>query len=117
MPPLERCYEIEENLRRLFIQIEEPSNADERVAAQAMTAAAAVSKAVLRNEDLPKESAVSVLCRAILERAAVYPFPVPDDDADETFDNVWGPTPKIEAAQGLMNLVWSQGFDERLKEF
>jgi len=116
VPPLERCYEVEENLRRLFIQIEEPSNADERVAAQAMTTAAAVSKAVLRNEDLPKESALSVLCRAILERAAVYPFPVPDDDADETFDNVWGPTPKIEAAQGLMDLVWSQGFDEKLKD-
>ena len=50
VPPLERCYEVEENLRQLFHQIEEPSNADERVVAQAMTTSAAVSKAVLRNE-------------------------------------------------------------------
>ena len=116
VPPLKRCYEVEENLRQLFHKIEEPSHADERVVAQAITALAAASKAVLRNEDLPKESALSVLCRIILEHAAFYPFPAPADDADETFDSAWGPTPKIEAAQGLMNLVWSQGFDERLKE-
>jgi KaiC/GvpD/RAD55 family RecA-like ATPase len=115
VPPIERCYAVEENLRQLFHQIEEPSIADERVVAQTMATSAAVSKAVLRNEDLPKESALSVLCRVILERAAVYPFPVPADNADETFDSAWGSTPKIEAAQGLMNLAWSQGFDEKLK--
>ena len=116
VPSLERCYEIEENLRQLFKQVEESSNADERVVAQAMTTSAAVSKAVLRNENIQKESVLGLLCRTILERAAVFPFPVPAENADETFDNAWGPTPKIEAAQGLMNLVWSQGFDERLKE-
>jgi hypothetical protein len=116
VPPLDRCYEIEENLRQLFSMIKEPSKADERVVAQAMTTVAAVSKAILRNEDLPKGSTLSVLCRSILEDAAVYPIPVPKDDADETFDNAWGPTPKIEAAQGLMNLAWSQGLDEKLKD-
>ena len=102
MPPLSCRYEVEENLRQLFHKIEEPSHADERVVAQAITALAAASKAVLRNEDLPKESALSVLCRIIL---ANMPLSIRFQRLRmmlmKHFDSAWALTPKIEAAQGL----------------
>jgi KaiC/GvpD/RAD55 family RecA-like ATPase len=116
VPSLERCYEVEESLRELWNEIQNPASADERVLAQAVTASAAVAKAIVRNESLPKDSSLSALCRVALERAAEHPFPVPPDDADDTFNSVWGPTPKIEAAQGLMDLAWTQGLDVSLRE-
>jgi hypothetical protein len=116
VPPLERCHDVEENLRELLKQNENPGSADGRVVAQAVTASAAVAKAIVRNENLAKDSSLGMLCRLALERAAEHPFPVPTDDADDTFDNAWGPTPKIEAAQGFMDLAWNQGLDATLKE-
>lgn len=53
----------------------------------------------------------------VCEVGATHPHPEPSKNADANFDRpMWSPTPKIEAAQGLMRYVARFGMDEEARE-
>jgi hypothetical protein len=96
--------------------VTQTTDADERVIDDLFTSIAAVAESIVKNEKLGVGSAVVSLSRKILAKAAVYPRPEPSEKADENFDMpAWGPTPKIEAAQGLMHVVSNWGLDNELE--
>ena len=96
--------------------IEQNMTADERVVTDALTTTAAVAKAILRNKEFAEDAEAVMRCKAIITTAADYPLPLPREDADVNFDRpAWSPTPKIEAAQAVMNYLGNWGTDERMK--
>jgi hypothetical protein len=96
--------------------VAETVDADEQVIDDLLTSIAAVAESIVKNAKLDVGSAVMRLCRKVLAKAAVYPRPEPPEKADEDFDMpAWGPTPKIEAAQGLMHLANNWGLDNELE--
>jgi hypothetical protein len=106
LPQLENAYEI----------VKTTVGADERVATNIFTSLTAVAESIAKNDKLREDSAAIKLCREILTNAAVYPHPEASDTADEHFDRpAWGPTPKIEAAQGIIHLVHNFGLDSELQ--
>jgi len=108
--------EILDNLWKAYELIERNKTADERVVTDAFTTIAGVAKAILRNKEFAEESEAIVRCKSIVTSAAEYPLPLPREDADTNFDRpAWSPTPKTEAAQGVMNYLGNWGTDDRLK--
>lgn len=106
LPQLENAYEI----------VKTTVGTDERVATNVFTSLTAVAESIAKNDKLREDSAAIKLCREILTNAAVYPYPEASDTADEHFDRpAWGPTPKIEAAQGIIHLVHNFGLDSELE--
>jgi hypothetical protein len=116
IPSREECENILPALQAAVDTVTETGDADERVIDDLFTSIAAVAESIVKNAKLDVGSAVVSLCRKILVKAAVYPRPEPSEKADENFDMpAWGPTPKIEAAQGLMHLVGNWGLDNELE--
>lgn len=116
MPSKEDADSINEMLWNTYQLVQQSPTADERVVTDALTATAAVAKNILRNREFTEEDDVIAKCKAILAVAAAYPLPLPREDADSNFDRpAWSPTPKIEAAQGVMNYLGNWGTDEQMK--
>jgi len=103
-------------LRAAFDAVTQTADADERVIDDLFTSIAAVAESIVKNAKLDVGSAALSLSREILVKAAVYPRPEPSEKADENFDRpAWGPTPRIEGAQGLMHVVSNWGLDGELE--
>lgn len=116
VPSFEACESIFPALQAAVDAVAETGDADERVIDDLYTSIAAVAETIVKNAKLDVGSAVMTLCRKVLAKAAVYPRPEPSEKADENFDMpAWGPTPKIEAAQGLMHLATNWGLDSELE--
>ncbi|MFZ3215133.1 MAG: ATP-binding protein [Candidatus Acidiferrales bacterium] len=116
VPSAEEAEEVKENLWKGYELAKDNSTADERVVTDSLTTVAAVAKSILRNKELAIDADVVKKCKTIVAYAAVYPLPSPSADADANFDRpAWSPTPKIEAAQGLMNYLFHCGSDEQME--
>ena len=116
IPSKEDAEGIKEKLWTAYQLIHSTPTADQRVVTDALTTAAAVSKNILRNKALAADSDVVKKCRTIVLEAAVYPLPLPLKDADANFERpAWSPTPKIEAAQGVMNYLANWGADDQME--
>jgi hypothetical protein len=82
---------------------------DDQLLDTLLTSAAGVAESILKISDLVEEEELVQVCRETLLRAAAVASPV-SSEADEHFDRpMWGPTPQIEAAQGLMRYIWHFG--------
>src|SRR5262249_48189512 len=91
---------------------------DQQVVDNVLTTVAAVAESILKNKQLDSGGEVIRVCREILLKAAVHPRPEPSEKADQEFDTpAWGPTPKIESAQGIMRLVNNWGLDDELEQY
>jgi hypothetical protein len=116
VPPKEKGESIVEDLWNAYSLVERTKTADERVVTEALTTVAAVAQEVLKNKEFAEDSQVVFRCKTIVAKAAEYPFPIPREDADANFDRpAWSPTPKIEAARGVMNYLGNWGTDQELK--
>ena len=116
MPSTEEADEVKEILWKAYQLAKELPTADESVVTDALTTVAAVAKNILRNKKLMADADVVKRCKTIVADAAVYPFPLPSADADANFDRpAWSPTPKIEAAQGIMNYLGNWGVDGQIE--
>lgn len=115
-PPKERSEGVTGELWNAHELLEKTKTADERVVTEALTTMAAVAQAILKNKDFAEDSQVLSKCKTIVATAANYPLPLPREDADTNFDRpVWSPTPKIEAAQGVMHYLGNWGTDQEMK--
>jgi hypothetical protein len=115
-PSQEEAEGVKEYLWKAYRLVQENPKADERVVTDTLTTAAAVAKSVLRNKGLTSEADVVKKCKTIVADAAVYPLPLPREDANANFDRpAWSPTPKIEAAQGVMNYLGNWGADDQME--
>jgi hypothetical protein len=115
VPSKEESETILPALQAAVDTVTQTTGADERVIDDLFTSIAAVAESIVKNANLDPGSAVVRLCREIFSKAAVYPRPEPSEKADENFDMpAWGPTPRIEAAQGLMHVVSNWGLDDEL---
>lgn len=104
-------------LKAGFDLVTNNDGADEEVITDIFTSVAAVAESIVKNTSSDPKGAAVQLSRQIIVKAAVYTHPEPSDNADEHFDRPgWGPTPKIEAAQGIMRLVSHWGLDEELEQ-
>jgi KaiC/GvpD/RAD55 family RecA-like ATPase len=117
IPSREEIERILPALRVGFDLVIKPEDADERVLTDVFTSVAAVAESITKNKDIDPKEAAAQLVRDIIVKAAIYPYPEPSEGADEHFDRPgWGPTPKIEAAQGVMHLISNWGLDEELEQ-
>jgi hypothetical protein len=115
-PPTERGKEVIGELWSAYELVEKTKTADERVVTEALTTMAAVAQAILKNKQFAEDSQVLSRCKTIVAAAADYPLPLPREDADANFDRpAWSPTPKIEAAQGVMHYLGNWGTDQQMK--
>jgi hypothetical protein len=104
-------------LRDAYERVKTVVGADETVTTNVFTSVSAVAESIAKNDKLDADSPAVKLCREIITGAAVYPHPEPSDTADQHFDMpAWGPTPKIEAAQGIIHLVHNWGMDAQLQD-
>jgi hypothetical protein len=117
VPPSEEIDAIVPALRSAFDLFETVKMADDHVSTDLLTSIAAVAKYISRRDSSSKEDSVLNLIRSISRVAARYPLPLPANDADKRFDTpMWGPTPKIEAAQTLMYLIRQHADEEELRD-
>jgi hypothetical protein len=85
---------------------------DDHLIDSLLTSAAGVAESILKISDLAEDEELVQVCRETLLRAAAVASPV-SPEADEHFDHpMWGPTPQIEAAQGLMRYIWHFGLGD-----
>ena len=112
-PSEAECLAIEEDLKTLFRLLVSEQKADEQVVTLGLGTACAVAEEVLKNDSLPRDSSIVVLCWEIVQAGASHPFPPVPADADVKFDRpAWAPTPRVEAAQGVMHFIWGHGLDQ-----
>jgi KaiC/GvpD/RAD55 family RecA-like ATPase len=107
---------ILDNLWAAYTLLLSRKSADDKVVTDVFTTIAAVAHRVLVNDKLPKDSTAISRCRTIVLDAAAYPLPTVSSDADAHFDRpMWAPTPRIEAAQGVMHYIRNWGLDPILE--
>jgi AAA domain len=117
IPSIEEINEILPALQVGFELVTNADTANPKVVTDVLTSVAASAKSILKNTTLDRESAGVRLSHEIVVKAATYPHPEPDEKADEHFDRPgWGPTPKIEAAQGIMLFACNWGLDEEVEK-
>ena len=104
IPSLQDIEAILPALKEGFERVTTFVDADQHVITDVLAVVAACADSILKNATLNRESVAVQLCREIIAVAADYPYPEPLENADESFDTpMWGSTPKIEAAQGVMH--------------
>jgi hypothetical protein len=111
-PSVEDCAEIERGLRSLERAMSERNPAG-ALREQASGVLCGAAECVLKNAELSYQSPIVGLCRGIVLAGAKDPSPKFDPKYHLRFDMPsWGgPSPRIEAAQGLMHIVWNWGMD------
>ncbi len=106
------CEAIGDRLRDTYTLLRSSGAADARVVTDILTTVTAVAKEILRCEKLAEDWPIVTNCRAIIFFAAEYLYPPTSKDADASFDRpMWSPTPRIEAAQGIMRYAARWGLD------
>jgi hypothetical protein len=116
IPSTEEAEKIKEGLWKAYRLAKGNATVDERLVTDALTTVAAVAKSILRDRELVVDADVVKKCKTIVADAAVYPLPLPSANADANFDRpAWSPTPKIEAAQGVMNYLGNWGADDQME--
>jgi len=111
-PDLAECGNISPHLLETRDRL--PSFAgQEDLAVRARGALCATAEAIMKNSSLPKEDPLWQVCRRILLEGAQDSAPEFDPKYHLTFDRPsWGgPSPRIEAGQGLGHLIWNWGVD------
>jgi hypothetical protein len=111
-PDLKECMGVSPHLLKTRDRL--PSFAgQEELAVRARGAMCATAEAIMKNSSLPKEDPLWQVCRTILLEGAQDSAPEFDPKYHLTFDRPsWGgPSPRIEAGQGLGHLVWNWGVD------
>jgi hypothetical protein len=115
IPSLQDIEAILPALKEGFERVTTFVDADQHVITDVLAVVAACADSILKNATLNRESVAVQLCREIIAVAADYPYPEPLENADESFDTpMWGSTPKIEAAQGVMHYAYNWGLDDEL---
>jgi hypothetical protein len=115
IPSLEDIEAILPALKEGFERVTTFVDADQHVITDVLAVVAACADSILKNATLNRESVAVQLCREIIAIAAGYPYPEPLENADESFDTpMWGSTPKVEAAQGVMHYAFNWGLDDEL---
>ncbi|MDP8212783.1 MAG: ATP-binding protein [Candidatus Zapsychrus exili] len=84
---------------------------DELVKQDVLTDLTSVCIRISRNDELSGESKILKLCEEVFVLAAKNQFPKYDKKYHDKFDSPhWGPSPRIEAAEGIMNLTKRKEF-------
>lgn len=114
-PSIEECAEIEHDLRGVEKALSE-RNPAKALREQATGVLCGTAECVLKNADLSYQSPIVQLCRRIVLVGAKDPSPEFDPKYHLPFDMPsWGgPSPRIEAAQGLIHIVWNWGTDSEV---
>jgi hypothetical protein len=116
IPSIEDIQNVLPKLQSTYEVIQLTNNADQPVITDALTTVTAVAETILKNGTLNSADPAVQSARRIIERSTGYPYPNVSEDADENYDQPsWSPTPKIEAAQGLMHIVANWGLDQELR--
>lgn len=116
IPALDEIESVSIQLETAYAKLKSSNSADQRVIVDVFTTVAGVANSILKNRELPPKGNAVILSRAIIAEAAIYPYPEVSEKADDHFDRpMWSPTPKIEAAQGLMHLAGNWGLDADLQ--
>jgi hypothetical protein len=116
-PAKEQAEGVLAELWNSYQLVDKTKAADERVVTDALTTLAAVAQAILKNKEFSEDSEILSKCKAIIAAAADYALPLPPEGADANFDRpAWSPTPKIEAAQGVMHYLGNWGTDQQMKQ-
>jgi hypothetical protein len=109
-PSESECANIAGTLWDAYSLLKATSSADEKVVTDVFAVIAAVAQRILANDKIPEDSETVFRSRTIVLDAAMYPFPTVSADADAHFDRpMWGSTPRLEAAQGVMHYVKNWG--------
>jgi hypothetical protein len=112
VPSLEECQQILPSLQKALDALASSPGVEDRVIQQLLAAAAGTAQAGFKREDLLQTSDFVKTSRAVLLQAAGWPTRV-QPDADKKFDRpMWGLTPTIQAAQGLMRYIWQWGLKD-----
>lgn len=106
-PSLEEINSLFPSIQKLKKEIERIDVVyDALVKQDVLTDLASACVRIARNNDLSMESEVFKACEEVFILAAHDRFPVYEKKYHDTFDSPgWGPAPRIEAAEGIMNLV------------
>ena len=111
-PPDDECVKIAPALSEAFNVLNGEVDAEVACKTQVLTTIAAAAGEILKNDTLPGEAQAITVSRRIVLEAAVYPYPISTPDVQDRFERpAWGPTPRIEAAQGVMHYIWARGLD------
>jgi len=116
IPKLEDCLAIEDVINQVEKLLSD-DKLDKIVSAQAAGVLAGVLEQIVRNSELPQSSSLFVTAKRLLLALSRHSSPERDPDSVDRFDKPsWGtPLARIEAAQGLMRLVWNWGVDQELE--
>jgi hypothetical protein len=111
-PTKDEVFEVLSSVKELKNEIEKNDiSYDELVKQDVLTDLASACVRISRNDELSSRDEILQVCEEVFVLAAKNQFPRYDKKDDEKFDSPhWGPAPRIEAAEGVMNLV-------RRKEF
>ena len=112
VPALDECDAIAPALAHLndFVTTQQ---VPERLVERARGVLCATAEVVVKNVNLPKSAPLWSQCRGILLEGGRDPLPKFDPEHHLKFDRpAWGgPAPRIEAAQGLIHVLWNWGRD------
>lgn len=115
VPEAEECIAIEPALRALHeaVRIEELSA---QIAESGRGTLYAAAHVIARNDALGPDSSIVQFCRSLAIEGSVDPEPVFDPRYHLPFDHAgWGsPSPRIEAAQALGQLIWNYFSDDEI---
>lgn len=116
-PPVPEALALEPAVREVASLLED-EKLDKIAATEAEGVLAGALETMVKNPDLPSDSSLWATARELILTLSAHPSPEADPEDAKSFDKPgWGsPLPRIEAAQGVMYLIWNWGFDRQLKE-
>jgi hypothetical protein len=116
-PSLEECLAVEPAIFKVSAFLRK-SNLDKVVDATVSGILAAALETVSKNTQLNTSPSLMDVTKKELLRLSTHSSPEPRNDSSDDFDKpFWGsPLARIEAAQGLMHLIWNSGPDQTLED-
>ena len=116
VPSDEECVKIAPDLSKAFKAFNDEVDGEVAVKTQVLTTIASVAGEILKNDTLPADSQPIALSRTVVLEASAYPYPTSAPEIQDQFEQaVWSPTPRTEAAQGVMRYIWTRGLDPDLE--
>lgn len=115
IPALKDCENIFPLMLKLEKALEDPKkNYNQLIITSSLTDLADTCETITRNKEIPEDHEILKFAEKIFQKAAKNPSPKFDEKYDLQFDHPsWSPSPRIEAAQGLMNLIHREKFTTR----